>query len=308
MKKSPAKRTTLLIAGIVIIIFTLACCFVILYIILQVAPMGMAEPSPLFEPDSNEEVYAPPPSTSTLSHTDTVLQTSTLPATQPASTPDATQTLLAAFHQVDLQFQNTISSYIAYNAPQSMKLDETEVIELLLQPGSTAGDLSTQVVEQGGFVTSEAEPGVLFSEQGGEMAIVTAEIEITDVMKAVLISPDPDAFQIQELHGSAEQPLSTLESTSWRWAVTAREEGTHTLELIIYRLLRVGEETYWRDVQTYDAKIEVKVSPFHFLKKWDWKWTLGVIVSLLQIPLVWSLLEKRKKARQAQAGERADKN
>jgi LysM repeat protein len=231
------------------------------------------------------------------------------------ATPNAIQTLQAAFNEVDRQFQESIRANIAYNVPKTMKLEETITIELLLKPSmyqeelatqlvegnnfltstAEAGQLATQIVVGRGFLTSTAEPGQPVTEHGEEVAVVTGDVIITPRMKAVLRSLKPGAFEIQELHDSAEQPISSMDTTKWRWSVTAKELGEQSLEIEISRLIEQDNNEYWREVEAYRADINVQVTSSQWIKSLDWKWIIGILVTALLIPLFFRWYDRRKK-------------
>jgi hypothetical protein len=216
----------------------------------------------------------------------------------PTGTPDATQTLQAAFQEVDSQFQEALRSNIAYNAPEEMKLGETVTIQLHLNPSQSQGELATQLVERSDLPTSTAEPGQLVTDEGGEVRIETDQVAITNQMKAVLLSREPGAFEIQELHDDAEQVISGVETTRWRWSVTAREEGEHSLELVLYRLVRYGEEEHWPEVEAYAADIVVDVTMSQRIRSWNWDRITPVLLAVftaLLVPLFFRWYDARKK-------------
>jgi LysM repeat protein len=206
-------------------------------------------------------------------------------------TPNATQTLQAAYADIDADFQN---SNIAYNRPERMHKGTTTDIELLLNPSMSQAALGTKVAERGEYVTSTAEPGVLVGPSGEEITITTANIEITDKMRAKLFSKAPNAFEIQEV-SEFEQVISPDNTTIWRWSVTAKTEGTQTLELVLYRLIKYGNEDHWTELETYRDDIIVEVSLIDRIKSLDWKWIIGIIVTALLIPAFWRLIDSRKK-------------
>jgi hypothetical protein len=210
-------------------------------------------------------------------------------------TPNLTETLQSAFNEVDRQFQDSVSSNIAYNAPKTMKLNETITVELLLNPSLSQEQLVTQLVERSDFLTSTAEPGKLVTEQGEEIDVVTSEVIITDRMKAVLRSRKSGAFEIQELHDNADQPVSSVDTTKWRWSVTAKEHGEQILELVVYRLIKYADKEYWREVETYKADINVRVTASQWLGSLDWKWIIGILATALIIPLFFRWYDRTRK-------------
>jgi hypothetical protein len=224
-------------------------------------------------------------------------ETPTLPVV-----PNLTLTLQA----IDDQLQNSlkssvaIKSSIAFNKPSQMELGQTASIELLVNPSMSEADLATQLVELSGLVTSTAGP-TLIAPSGEISSIVTDRINITPRMKAVLKSEDPDAFFIEKMHDGDDQAISGLETTKWRWTVTAKKEGSKKLELIISRLLEVDGKEQWREVETYIADIDVEVNPIEKLWDLDWKWIASVILIPL-VGVIWGWwLNRKKKSRTAKA-------
>jgi hypothetical protein len=236
------------------------------------------------------------PATATVAALQTQLASAQLTPTAeiPSGTPNPTQTLQSAFAAIDDQFEHTYHSTIVYTAPKEMKLDETTTIELLLNPVLSAAELSTEIVSQGNFVTSTAQPGELLTQQGGRVEVVASKIEITNQMKAVLKSIDQEAFDIQDLHDNPIQVVSLKETTKWRWSIKAIKEGASTLELIVFQLVKYDGKDYWHEVEAYKADIQVKVTPWQRFMAWDWKWLLGFIIPGI-VALFWRWLESRKK-------------
>ena len=139
-------------------------------------------------------------------------------ATVPVSMTD-TGPIAPDFTQIDEALKAALTGSIAYNAPQAMKLNEIATIELLLSPTLEPGVLATQITQPG--------------------EVVTASVEITPRMKAVLLPQSQEAFFIQPMHDNAEQLISTTETTKWSWDVTAKMGGVHRLTLVVYRLITV---------------------------------------------------------------------
>jgi hypothetical protein len=179
--------------------------------------------------------------------------------------------------KVDEALHQSLQASIAYNAPQTMQLDETITMELLLNPSVEPPGLGAQI----------AEPG----------QVVTASIEVTARMKAELISRDAEAFFIQPLHNSPEQFISGTETTRWNWDVTAAKGGAQRLTLIIYRLVVVDGVESWRQIETYRSDIDVTVTFGQRLAMLDWKWFAGILISALFIPALWRYMDNRNKKR-----------
>ena len=195
------------------------------------------------------------------------------PSTEQAS-PE-TPSLDEQMARIDSVLKQTLIASIAYNKPESMNLDQTVTIELLLNPSVPPEALSTQVTETG--------------------QVASTSIKITPRMKALLVANDPTAFVIQSIHDNPEQLVSSTDTTRWAWLVTAKEAGTERLTLIIYRLVKYEGQDYWREVKTYRTNIDVKVTFGQQLRSLDWKWIVGVAVTALLIPAFWRWYDQRKK-------------
>ena len=206
-------------------------------------------------------------------------------APSPTSTPPASATvpvsltemgpLTPDFTQIDKALKEALTGSIAYNAPQAMKLNEIATIELLLNPALEPGVLTTQVTQPG--------------------EVVTASVEITPRMKAVLLQQSQDAFFIQPLHDNAEQLITTTETTKWSWDLTAKIGGVQRLTLVVYRLITVDGNDNWRVVESYRSDIDVGVSLVQRILMLDWKWIAGILVTALFIPAFWRWVDQRRK-------------
>ncbi len=206
-----------------------------------------------------------------------IVVTPTFAAPLTPSGPTAASTLSVAdqLSQIDAILKQSIGASIAYNKPETMKLDETTTIQLLLNPSVSPEALGTQVTASG--------------------QVTTASIQITPRMKALLISDDRNAFAIQPLHDNPEQLVSGTETTQWTWRVTARKSGTQRLTLTLYRLVQYQGEDYWREIESYQANIDVQVTLAQRLSSLDWKWIAGILVTALLIPAFWRWMDYRKK-------------
>jgi hypothetical protein len=219
--------------------------------------------------------------------------TEAVATTQPAGPP--TLSPQEQLEKVDAELRNALQGNFTYTAPSAMKLMETFTIELLLNPSLSANELATQIVANSGLVTSTAEPGVLLTTSGGEVKIVGSQAEITPLMKAVLISLDPEAFDVQPIHDNEVQVVGKNSTTAWRWLITARKGGIQKLILVIYRQVKIDKAEYWRSVQAYRAEITVDVTLAQWLASLDWKWIVGVLITALLIPAFWRWMDRRSK-------------
>ena len=177
--------------------------------------------------------------------------------------------------QIDAALKKTLGASIAYNTPESMTLDQVVTIELLLNPSLSPQVLSTQVTEPG--------------------QVVNASLQITPHMKALLVANDDTAFVIKPIHDTPDQLISKTDTTRWAWLVTARKGGTQRLTLVIYRLVEYNGQDYWREVETYKADINIKVTFMQRVKSLDWGWFIGIFVTAVAIPALWRWIDQRRK-------------
>lgn len=202
----------------------------------------------------------------------------TIPAEVTVEPSDApTPTMDEQLAKVDESLRQSMLASIAYNEPQTMELQETITLELLLNPSVLPPELGSLITEPG--------------------EVITSSVEVTPRMKAELIPRDAEAFIIQPLHDSPEQFISGTETTRWNWDVTAAKGGKQRLTLIIYRLVVVDGTENWRQIETYRSDIEVTVTLGQRLAMLDWKWFAGILIPALFIPALWRYMDNRNKKR-----------
>jgi TIR domain len=199
---------------------------------------------------------------------------SQLPTVTPLHTGTAPLTAGQQLDQIDRALHDSLTGSIAYNVPDTIKLNETATIELLLNPSLSPGALATHVVESG--------------------QVVATSIDITPRMKAVLITQD-DGLIVKPLDDNPEQLVAGTDTTKWTWFVTARKSGSHKLTLAVYRLITYEGKDYWREVQSYKANIEVKVTLGQRISMLDWKWIAGILITLLIVPAFWRWIDQRSR-------------
>ena len=125
-------------------------------------------------------------------------------------------------------------------------------------------------------------------------AIVSAKVEVTPLMKAVLLPADAEALVVQDLHDTPVQLILTDEPTEWKWTVTGKKPGDQTIILSIYRLVKYDGQEYWRLINTYESRINVTVTIGQRLQVIDWKWLVGILLTLISIPAIWGIFKKDK--------------
>ena len=234
-------------------------------------PGATAAPAPTSAPAATSmPTTAPAPTSAPAPTTEAVTEVPSPMTTAIANTPSIGDQL----SQIDAILKQSISASIAYNRPQSMLLDETTTIDLLLNPSLSPEALSTQVTASG--------------------QVTSASVQITPRMKAYLIADDGAAFTIQAVHDNPEQLVSGTETTHWAWLVTARKSGLQKLTLVLYRLVQYGGQDYWREIESYQANIEVQVTISQRIQFLDWKWIIGILITALLIPAFWRWTDYQK--------------
>ncbi len=179
------------------------------------------------------------------------------------SFPEGSQMALAV---VDSILRRATQASMTYNVPAGMRLDETQIVQLVLNPVFSEQDLEQQVQQSD--------------------VVATGTIEVTPLMKADLKPYDPQAFVITPLHDSPEQPLSEQEPTRWQWQITAIKGGRQGMTLVLYRMIRYENREYWREVGTYSSQIVVHMTFWQRMRNVDWKWLIGLLLTSIFVPML----------------------
>jgi hypothetical protein len=99
--------------------------------------------------------------------------------------------------------------------------------------------------------------------QGLPGTIVERDVDLSDTVSAELLGA---AFDIQLQTTSTRQKLSSKLANEWRWRVTPRQKGTHTLTLNVYGFA-VGSADA-EPLDSYRDDITVEVQPVDELVTW----------------------------------------
>ncbi len=192
---------------------------------------------------------------------------STLPV-EP-SLPDSSQTM--QLYYIDAVLENMAEGRIAFNVPDSvMKLNESSTIQFLLDLTKTVEELESM------FKESEV--------------IESHRVRISETMEARLTG---NGFRITAITPE-QQPISTVETTEWKWEINAIEAGPQHLHLTLSAIIFFRDEKMARTIRTFDKKIFVEVSLGKRItgfinNNWQWLWTA------LLIPITGWYLKHRKK-------------
>ncbi len=181
------------------------------------------------------------------------------------------------YASIEAVLQNAQMGSVAYNAPQEMQVGGTRTVQLLVQPLVTPEELMARITAEAGDV-------------------VGAGLLVTPKMKAELRSVrDPEAFGITPLHDDPVQVITEGEPTEWKWYLTPKKSGRQLLLVTVYRLIEYQGEASWRVEKSYEAEIRVHITAGEWLKRLDWKWLAGMLITLVLIPALWKWVDRKRK-------------
>ena len=161
---------------------------------------------------------------------------------------------------------------IAFNAPSTLSLDESTVVELLLAPDQAVRELKRKVQEIG--------------------KRVGARISYSELMEAHLVGSD---FTIKPVVAE-RQVVSESGTTRWAWEVQPTSTGRQRLHLTLTALLDVRGRESPRAIRTFDQTLDIRVSlatrvSDFFGANWQWLWTT------ILVPLgAWYLARRREQS------------
>lgn len=160
---------------------------------------------------------------------------------------------------------------IAFNTPNTINVQETAQIQLLLSLQKSIEELTAALTAEG--------------VRAGET------VKVSNRMEARLTGPN---FQITAITPE-EQAISATENTEWRWEIKPTIAGQHNLHLTLTALINVEGTNTRRSIRTFDRIIEVEVTPgqmaWEFFKKyWQWLWAV-VLVPI--VGWVWKKLKDK---------------
>jgi len=161
---------------------------------------------------------------------------------------------------------------ISFNAPDSININESALIHLVLAVEETIDNLKKLI---------EAE---------GEK--IGARIRVSNNMEARLTGYN---FQITAITPEV-QAVSRKGTTEWKWEIKPKEGGEQTLHLTISAVLNVEGTSIPKTIRTFDRKIDVKITMIHranaFLtNNWKWLWTALLVPFLLWF---WRKIKKKE--------------
>ncbi len=160
------------------------------------------------------------------------------------------------------------SANIAFNAPDSLNIEDTARIQLLLSLQKSAAELKSQIEGTG--------------------KVESAAIRVSDRMEAELSG---SSFEITAITPK-EQAVATEGEVEWNWEVKPKAAGRHQLHLTLTAILSIQGKDTRRTIRTFDKIIEIEVTSTQkivgfFEKAWQWLW------AAILVPIVGWLWRKR---------------
>jgi hypothetical protein len=184
----------------------------------------------------------------------------------PPPPPTLPSTLLAA---IDRILENLELANIAFNAPATLQLGNSAVVQLLLSTQKSIEELQNMITATG--------------EKEG------ARIRVSNQMEARLSGL---GFKIETVTPEV-QAVSATNVTEWKWEIEPTEPGSQRLHLTLSAQLHVEGQRVPRTIRTFERTIEVHVTwsqkVSHFVaNNWQWLWTT------ILIPIAGWIIRKRK--------------
>jgi len=143
---------------------------------------------------------------------------------------------------------------IAFNAPNSINIDDSPQIQLILSLAETVEKLKRSITEEG--------------------EKIGATIKVSDRTEARLSGY---MFQITAITPEI-QAVSKYQQTECKWEIYPNKEGKHKLHLTLTALLDIDGYSTPRAIRTFDRVIEVNVTATQKIRlffKNNWQWLLG---------------------------------
>jgi len=172
---------------------------------------------------------------------------------------------------IDKMLDKMASGSMAFNAPNTINIDDSPEIQLILSLDETVAALKQAITEEG--------------------RRLGATVKVSPRMEARLTG---NLFQITAITPEI-QAVSGNQRTEWKWEVQPKKEGAHELHLTLTALVDVDGYSTPRVIRTFDAVIEVNVTTtqklgMFFGNNWQWLW------AAILLPVGGWLWRRKKKA------------
>lgn len=178
--------------------------------------------------------------------------------------------LASPYKSLDQILEEMEIGAIAFNAPTTLNINDSQQIQLLLSLSEPMEQLQEQVKAKG--------------------ETIGANIKVSNRMEARLTGT---MFNISAVTPEVQAVSKSL-PTEWRWEVSPIKEGNYNLHLTLTALLEVDGRETPRTIRTFDQVISVKVTASQRIKGFindNWRWFWAVIL----VPLFGWIISKLKK-------------
>jgi len=167
------------------------------------------------------------------------------------------KTKVSTFLSVDSALAKLETGAIAFSTPESMNIEDTANIELL--------------------VSMNEGTDTLVSLMANNVPVATSYATLSPVMRARLTGND---FEIEE-ETDRDQVIGSAGETRWKWTIRPRTVGIHPLSLTLAALVDLPSGRATRSFPTYNKKIAVEVTATQQAKTFiasNWQWLWGTLL------------------------------
>lgn len=169
------------------------------------------------------------------------------PSLLPHSSKPVTKPESARRQAIKKALEARIPAAIVFTTPDTMYLDDTQTLTLLLSPSKSVPELQNSLERQ--LLTSQ-------DKATKDLKIVGTSIKVSDDMEARLSG----LGFIIEARDHEKQFIRTDEDTEWKWEIKPKEEGIHQLHLTLNAIIEIEGESEPYLVRSFDREITVQVT------------------------------------------------
>jgi hypothetical protein len=158
---------------------------------------------------------------------------------------------------------------IAFNVPETMRVQETSQIILLMSLGMIVDSLTIDIPK-------------LISDKSKLGKIWTDKVKVSSKMEAYVTG---ESFTVSSIT-PIQQLIFEKEITCWEWIVTAQQPGVRVLYLTLNAMIDYEGEITTQTIQTYRKKIYVYVLKREAIMAWinrNISWLAGGLFSIFTL-------------------------
>lgn len=198
-------------------------------------------------------------------------------------------------NSVDHILEELKKANIAFNAPETMKVNETVPIILLMSKALSGKDLSLKLSN---LISDSSKIGKTY----WDIVKVSTKMEAHLSGLGFIVKPITPVAQL----------VREEKDTRWEWSVLAEEAGLRTLYLTLNAYVEYRDEKTTQTIQTYRKSVFVYVKPIDAIWAWINKnisWLTGLIGVIIGVVFAhWlTLMRENKKQEEAKQLEQEKK-